>query len=709
MGLLDKTLKKLGHPRPEKSTEKSVDSAPEKSELPEKMPVGWVNRSLGERASALTDKIDLEEQYDRLGALAANQGEMHKPSLRERARRLLDRLVPHTVAHDSENVARKETQPKKSLRERAFSLLRKDRGTGGGGAGSGGSTPHSGEQGGSAETTQGQSLEAQEAEHEGFDLPHGEDVPYFPPFPSMVFDEEDTPVPSVFGEPELETSREESAAETAEPKSSLEEFSDTVGLLTQNLKSLHEQLDKGPLIAKPSERLELGGREPLRNIRSHHVPISSGETTESTTASRPLERAEDVFWPRALALDIPTRDIRWNADGSVSVVPGPFKLPHLVDSIAAAESELSHFRQNLKNAELFIAEGEIQLAKIIYERLLQKIFDKEAKKKICENLEALENYKKSHDWGNFMPLPPWMNPAFQNPWQNYQPPQLNVSEMPVEAKSITINIDKGIFDVARAAFEAEQKEKKTTPSEEDAAGAGAGDSDGEGDADVDSDGDGDSDGKENERRAEDRRQGGADTRGEGAPDRRSGRDRRLEENTAPPALDAAGESADASGGADAAGGAGEGAPPADGVMEKPQIPNMSPDGSAMAAGEGDDGGGNEDKPEDNKVQEIRGVLELKTPDQEDTPFLTLTYDFTKIPYAYRLAKDNGIFEYAYYKYKPMLVKAHQFIKRKQITRALNYYRVIREQQIPSEFRHMVDRNIKDITEYLQKYLVTRQN
>ncbi|MCX7633980.1 MAG: hypothetical protein N2Z22_11680 [Turneriella sp.] len=147
--------------------------------------------------------------------------------------------------------------------------------------------------------------------------------------------------------------------------------------------------------------------------------------------------------------------------------------------------------------------------------------------------------------------------------------------------------------------------------------------------------------------------------------------------------------------------------PAEGVMEQPQIPELSPSGapqSGMGGGEGDESG-----KEPERVQEIRGVLELKTPDQEDTPFLTLTYDFTKIPHAYHLAKDNAIFEYAYYKYKPMLVKAHQFIKRKQITRALNYYRVIREQQIPPEFRRMIDRNIKDITEYLQKYLVTRQN
>ncbi|MDH5721161.1 MAG: hypothetical protein OEZ13_11200, partial [Spirochaetia bacterium] len=114
----------------------------------------------------------------------------------------------------------------------------------------------------------------------------------------------------------------------------------------------------------------------------------------------------------------------------------------------------------------------------------------------------------------------------------------------------------------------------------------------------------------------------------------------------------------------------------------------------------------EDKP---PVQEIRGVLELKPPDQEDTPFLTLTYDFTRIPYISVLSKDHNIFEYAYYKYKPMLLKAHAFLKRKQITRALNYYRVIREQSIPREFKKMIDRNIQDITEYLEKYLMSRQD
>lgn len=305
-----------------------------------------------------------------------------------------------------------------------------------------------------------------------------------------------------------------------------------------------------------------------------------------------------------------------------------------------------------------------------------------------------------------------------------KPPQLSVAEMPVEAKNITINLDKGFFEIAKAIFEQQKefiqsigKQKKEDAQAEGELGADEGD---DGAAAADDAGEG----AEEERRADDdRRKGAPDTRGEGAPDRRSGKDRRadaLEENAPPPPLAEDGEAAaapeaealpeaEAAGAPDAA--AAEEEPLPDGVMEPPKIPEMSPDGQAMApdAGEGDEGGSGEDKEEENKVQEIRGVLELKTPDQEDTPFLTLTYDFTKIPHAYRLAKDNGIFEYAYYKYKPMLVKAHQFIRRKQITRALNYYRVIREQQIPTEFRHMVDRNIKDITEYLQKYLVTRQN
>ncbi|MCE9600433.1 MAG: hypothetical protein K8S54_20920 [Spirochaetia bacterium] len=117
----------------------------------------------------------------------------------------------------------------------------------------------------------------------------------------------------------------------------------------------------------------------------------------------------------------------------------------------------------------------------------------------------------------------------------------------------------------------------------------------------------------------------------------------------------------------------------------------------------------DDEPKEEKpqIQEIRGVLELKPPDEDDAPFLTLTYDFTKIPDSFKLSRDYHTMEYAYYKYKPMLVKAQEFTRRKMLKNALNYYRVIKSQNIPPEFKRMINRNIQDITEYLEKFLMSR--
>gem|GEM_PF-2073123 len=798
MGLLEKTLKKSGLERKK--------PAPPPTAAEERPSVGWLDRSFSERTTALADKIDLESQYARLEAMsqAAPPPPPPKTSLRDRARRFLSGLtggahpqpptadLPVTPAAALPSAER----PKMSLRQRATLLMKKITG---GGSGSSGA-PESDEAGSTA-SSQGQGHDHRAAELTGDELPE----PVF--FPWHALSEEGTLQSHVaFGEePQTDETEVTQAATVAtevtepvkEEKTPLNEFAETLERITENLKNLHVQLDTGNFIrdvpvTAPGAPAPAISQPPLI---SHHVPIEetavlgsgaatstagvSVEATGATTRAAPPqpEKARDIFWPKDLPLDLPARDIKLNADGTLSVVPGPFQLPYLAEDIAPPDSDLSHFTRNLKNAELFIAEGELQLTRIIYERLLKKIVDEEAQRKIRANLDALDNYKKSHDWGNFMPLPPWMNQ--RNPYQDYKPPQLNISEMPVEAKNITINLDKGFFEIAKAIFEQQKefiqtiaKEKKDDAAaegkleEEEEAKAEAAGEEGEESAEAA----GEAEESVEERRAdEDRRKGAPDTRGEGAPDRRSGRDRRAdaeaaaqapeeaagdeeaeeeqragedrrkgeadkrgegaeerrsggdrrEENAPPPPLMADGaaqmtdEAAQTPDGQAAAPEeelpAPQAEPPADGVMEPPKIPEMSPDGQAMAAAEGDEGGEGKEKEEENKVQEIRGVLELKTPDQEDTPFLTLTYDFTKIPHAYRLAKDNGIFEYAYYKYKPMLVKAHQFIKRKQITRALNYYRVIREQQIPNEFRHMVDRNIKDITEYLQKYLVTRQN
>ncbi|MBP9885468.1 MAG: hypothetical protein KBF93_04190 [Leptospiraceae bacterium] len=104
---------------------------------------------------------------------------------------------------------------------------------------------------------------------------------------------------------------------------------------------------------------------------------------------------------------------------------------------------------------------------------------------------------------------------------------------------------------------------------------------------------------------------------------------------------------------------------------------------------------------------IHGILELKPPEIDDAPFLTLTYDFSKIPHPFKLSKNYSIMEYSYYKYKPMLMKAQEFARRKMLKNALNYYRVIKSQNIPPELKNMINRNITDITEFLEKFIMSK--
>ncbi len=121
-------------------------------------------------------------------------------------------------------------------------------------------------------------------------------------------------------------------------------------------------------------------------------------------------------------------------------------------------------------------------------------------------------------------------------------------------------------------------------------------------------------------------------------------------------------------------------------------------------GGGEESGGG---PKEEEPRMIHGILELKPPEVDDAPFLTLTYDFDKIPHAFKLSKNYSIMEYSYYKYKPMLIKAQEFARRKMLKNALNYYRVIKSQNIPPELRKMINRNIKDITEFMEKYLMAK--
>lgn len=370
----------------------------------------------------------------------------------------------------------------------------------------------------------------------------------------------------------------------------------------------------------------------------------------------------------------------------------PLNLRHRSYDIVSPDGPHGHYGRNLQNAESFISEGDFDLAIDTYNRAHDKIPEESARKKIRENIEDIENYVRDMNehlmkQPRFITMPP-------------PPPQEGDSskggdngredgKKGGEREEIRQEIAQGFIDIQKAIFEATtmqieaQKVNLAALSEKS----------GEGESE-------DTDRDEGEAKAE-----------MPSPPAPSGSAPAQTAAGAPPAAlpDSTAE-APSETGQQEEGSPGQGAAappessPEQGFVEPPEVPSLSDDD--LFGDKKDDA---EDKePEEDKVQEIRGVLELKPPDEEDTPFLTLTYDFTRIPHEYALAKDHNIFEFAYYKYKPMLVKAQRYIRRKQITRALNYYRVIREQQIPDEFRRMIDQNILDITEYLQKYLMTRQ-
>ena len=61
-------------------------------------------------------------------------------------------------------------------------------------------------------------------------------------------------------------------------------------------------------------------------------------------------------------------------------------------------------------------------------------------------------------------------------------------------------------------------------------------------------------------------------------------------------------------------------------------------------------------------------------------------------------------EYSFYKYKPLLQKANDFIKKRKVRDAINYYKVVLDQNLPPEFKILIEKNIDDLTEYLGKYL-----
>ena len=101
----------------------------------------------------------------------------------------------------------------------------------------------------------------------------------------------------------------------------------------------------------------------------------------------------------------------------------------------------------------------------------------------------------------------------------------------------------------------------------------------------------------------------------------------------------------------------------------------------------------------------RKFLKHERRKKKELPILKVSYDFSKLPDDQSLSKDLNIVEYSFYKYRPMLEKANELIKKRRVNEALNYYKVVLDQNIPQEFRVMVKKNIKDLTEYLEKFLI----
>jgi hypothetical protein len=100
----------------------------------------------------------------------------------------------------------------------------------------------------------------------------------------------------------------------------------------------------------------------------------------------------------------------------------------------------------------------------------------------------------------------------------------------------------------------------------------------------------------------------------------------------------------------------------------------------------------------------RKLLSTTKRKKKELPILKVSYDFTKLPDEIGLSREKNIIEYAFYKYKPMLEKANDYIKKRKVRDAINYYKVVMSQNIPPEFKSMIRKNLNDLTEYLEKYL-----
>lgn len=112
--------------------------------------------------------------------------------------------------------------------------------------------------------------------------------------------------------------------------------------------------------------------------------------------------------------------------------------------------------------------------------------------------------------------------------------------------------------------------------------------------------------------------------------------------------------------------------------------------------------GDEHRKEDERF--YKNLLKTNKALKKELPILRVSYDFTRLPDDFSLSKEKNILEYSFYKYKPMLEKADEYLKKRKVKDAINYYKVVLAQNIPVEFKKMIQKNITDLTDYLEKYL-----
>ncbi len=100
----------------------------------------------------------------------------------------------------------------------------------------------------------------------------------------------------------------------------------------------------------------------------------------------------------------------------------------------------------------------------------------------------------------------------------------------------------------------------------------------------------------------------------------------------------------------------------------------------------------------------RNLLKSDRRKKRELPILKVSFDFKKLPDEMSLSREKNLLQHSFYRYKPMLEKAQQYIDKRQVRDAINYYKVVMAQNIPPEFKSMIRKNINDLTEYLEKYL-----